>query len=44
MSAKKETVNENIQKLNNELKKYLWGTTQNKEKIIKVWLKEKPRT
>lgn len=36
MSAKKETVNENIQKLNNELKKYLWGTTQNKEKIIRL--------
>jgi CheY-like chemotaxis protein len=36
MPTKKETVSENIQKLNNELKKYLWGTTQNKEKIIRL--------
>jgi len=36
MSAKKETVSENIHKLNNELKKYLWGANQNKEKIIRL--------
>jgi CheY-like chemotaxis protein len=36
MSTKKETVKENIQKLNNELKKYLWGANQNKEKIIRL--------
>lgn len=36
MPTKKETVNENIQKLNNELKKYLWGANQNKEKIIRL--------